>query len=107
MSGVAAVLVSGDYGMQLRAISRGLRCIATPDGLRLIGPASSFCMTPVGQSLPVHPAALAITSCRIDFTGIDALYEEMRAAGVVHPNGALQEQPVASRSSPSSTVTAT
>ena len=26
-------------------------------------------------------------------TGIDALYEEMTAAGVVHPNGSLQEQP--------------
>ena len=33
------------------------------------------------------------TSCRIDVTGIDALYEEMSAAGVVHPNGPLQEQP--------------
>lgn len=33
------------------------------------------------------------TSCRIDVTGIDALYEEMTAAGVVHPNGSLQEQP--------------
>jgi DNA-binding transcriptional MerR regulator len=39
------------------------------------------------------PAAPSITSCRIDVTGIDALYAEMQAAGVVHPNGALQEQP--------------
>ena len=33
------------------------------------------------------------TSCRIDVTGIDALYAEMQTAGVVHPNGPLQEQP--------------
>lgn len=33
------------------------------------------------------------TSCRIDVTGIDALYAEMQAAGVVHPNGPLREQP--------------
>jgi DNA-binding transcriptional MerR regulator len=33
------------------------------------------------------------TSCRIDVDGIDALYAEMQAAGVVHPNGQLQEQP--------------
>ena len=39
------------------------------------------------------PAAPTITSCRIDVTGIDALYAEMQATGVVHPNGALQEQP--------------
>ena len=39
------------------------------------------------------PAAPSITSCRIDVTGIDALYAEMQAAGVVHPNGALQDQP--------------
>lgn len=39
------------------------------------------------------PAAPTITSCRIDVIGIDALYDEMQAAGVVHPNGALQEQP--------------
>lgn len=39
------------------------------------------------------PAAPTITSCRIDVTGIDALYAEMEAAGVVHPNGPLQEQP--------------
>jgi catechol 2,3-dioxygenase-like lactoylglutathione lyase family enzyme len=33
------------------------------------------------------------TSCRIDVVGIDRLYEEMREAGVVHPNGPLTEQP--------------
>ncbi len=33
------------------------------------------------------------TSCRIDVTGIEALYEEMQTAGVVHPNAPLCEQP--------------
>jgi len=33
------------------------------------------------------------TSCRVDVVGIDRLYEEMREAGVVHPNGSLTEQP--------------
>jgi DNA-binding transcriptional MerR regulator len=33
------------------------------------------------------------TSCRIDVVGIGRLYEEMRDAGVVHPNGSLTEQP--------------
>lgn len=33
------------------------------------------------------------TSCRIDVLGIDALYEEMTGAGVVHPNGRLRQQP--------------
>lgn len=33
------------------------------------------------------------TSCRIDVGGIDALYEEMGTAGVVHPNGPLRNQP--------------
>lgn len=32
-------------------------------------------------------------SCRIDVSGIDELYAEMSAAGVVHPNGPLREQP--------------
>jgi DNA-binding transcriptional MerR regulator len=39
------------------------------------------------------PAAATITSCRVDVTGVDALYAEMQAADVVHPNGALREQP--------------
>jgi DNA-binding transcriptional MerR regulator len=33
------------------------------------------------------------TSCRIDVLGIEALYEEMTASGVVHPNGPLRQQP--------------
>jgi catechol 2,3-dioxygenase-like lactoylglutathione lyase family enzyme len=33
------------------------------------------------------------TSCRIDVTGVEQLYDEMVAAGVVHPNGPLTEQP--------------
>lgn len=33
------------------------------------------------------------TTCRIDVIGIDPLYEELLAAGVVHPNGPLRQQP--------------
>jgi DNA-binding transcriptional MerR regulator len=33
------------------------------------------------------------TSCRIEVTGIDALYEELTATEVVHPNGPLTAQP--------------
>jgi DNA-binding transcriptional MerR regulator len=33
------------------------------------------------------------TSCRVDVTGIETLYEQMKAVGVVHPNGPLREQP--------------
>ena len=33
------------------------------------------------------------TSCRIDVVGVDALYAEMSATGVVHPNGHLKDQP--------------
>lgn len=33
------------------------------------------------------------TSCRVDVNGIDALYQEMLDAGVVHPNGPLVDQP--------------
>lgn len=33
------------------------------------------------------------TACRIDVVGIDALYAEMSAAGVVHPAGHLRTQP--------------
>lgn len=29
------------------------------------------------------------SSCRINMTGVDDLYEDCRTAGVVHPNGAL------------------
>lgn len=33
------------------------------------------------------------TSCRVDVVGIDRLYEEMSASGVIHPNGSLTDQP--------------
>jgi len=33
------------------------------------------------------------TGCRIDVTGVDVLHEEMQAAGVVHPNGPLEDKP--------------
>ena len=33
------------------------------------------------------------TSCRVDVAGVDQLYEEMKASGVVHPNGPLTDQP--------------
>lgn len=33
------------------------------------------------------------TSCRVDVTGVDALYAEFSAQGVVHPNGTLTDQP--------------
>ena len=33
------------------------------------------------------------TSCRIEVVGIERLYDEMTAAGVVHPNGPLTEEP--------------
>jgi len=33
------------------------------------------------------------TSCRVDVDGVDQLYEEMNASGVVHPNGPLTDQP--------------
>lgn len=33
------------------------------------------------------------TSCRVDVDGVDQLFEEMSAAGVVHPNGPLTDQP--------------
>ncbi|RKQ42566.1 hypothetical protein BXY85_3177 [Roseivirga pacifica] len=33
------------------------------------------------------------TSCYIDVDEVDELYEEMKAAGVVHPNGPLKNQP--------------
>ena len=33
------------------------------------------------------------TSCRIDVVGVNELYQEMSASGVVHPNGPLIEQP--------------
>ncbi|MET0902205.1 MAG: glyoxalase superfamily protein [Acidimicrobiales bacterium] len=33
------------------------------------------------------------TGCRVDVDGVDQLYEEMQASGVVHPNGPLTDQP--------------
>jgi DNA-binding transcriptional MerR regulator/catechol 2,3-dioxygenase-like lactoylglutathione lyase family enzyme len=33
------------------------------------------------------------TSCYVRVTGVDALHDEMQAAGVVHPNGPLRDQP--------------
>ena len=33
------------------------------------------------------------TGCRVDVDGVDQLYEEMQAAGVIHPNGPLTDQP--------------
>ena len=33
------------------------------------------------------------TSCRIEVTHIEALYAEYFAAGVIHPNGRLEEKP--------------
>ena len=33
------------------------------------------------------------TSCRIEVSGIEALYQELAAADVIHPNGSLTEQP--------------
>ncbi len=38
----------------------------------------------------IHPEN---TSCYIDVEGIDSLYDEMSAQGVVHPNGPLRDQP--------------
>ncbi len=39
-----------------------------------------------------EPHLAGSASCRIQVAGIQALYDECRAAGVVHPNGALQRQ---------------
>jgi catechol 2,3-dioxygenase-like lactoylglutathione lyase family enzyme len=33
------------------------------------------------------------TGCRVAVTGIEALYVEYQQAGVIHPNGALEEKP--------------
>ncbi len=38
----------------------------------------------------IHPKN---TSCYIRVKGVDDLYKEMKDAGVVHPNGPLQNQP--------------
>lgn len=44
-------------------------------------------------SLTDNPDIPRSTSCRIDVAGVEALYHEMQAAGVVHPNAPLCEQP--------------
>ena len=40
-----------------------------------------------------EPKIAEWTSCRVQVTGIDALYAEIQAQGAVHPNGALAEKP--------------
>lgn len=39
------------------------------------------------------PAIPKQTGCWIEVAGIDALNDELQAAGVVHPNGALRDEP--------------
>ncbi len=39
------------------------------------------------------PGIPAATSCRINVDGVDHLYAEMSAAGIVHPRGPLTDQP--------------
>lgn len=39
------------------------------------------------------PAIPKHTGCYLYVKGVDALYAEMKAKGVVHPNGPLKEQP--------------
>jgi len=33
------------------------------------------------------------SSCRVQLTGIEALFEECTALGIVHPNGTLEDKP--------------
>ena len=40
-----------------------------------------------------EPHLAGSASCRISVSGIEELYEQMRNAGVLHPNGSLREQP--------------
>jgi catechol 2,3-dioxygenase-like lactoylglutathione lyase family enzyme len=39
------------------------------------------------------PALPGMTSCRIHVRGVDALYEQAKQQGVVHPNGPLEDKP--------------
>jgi uncharacterized glyoxalase superfamily protein PhnB len=39
------------------------------------------------------PQVCKWASCRVDVTGVDALYERARKAGAVHPNSTLSEAP--------------
>jgi uncharacterized glyoxalase superfamily protein PhnB len=38
----------------------------------------------------IHPEN---TSCYVNVSDVDTLYQEMKSAGVVHPNGPLKNQP--------------
>jgi catechol 2,3-dioxygenase-like lactoylglutathione lyase family enzyme len=40
-----------------------------------------------------HPELPKWTSCRVNVRGVDELYAECTRAGVIHPNGALANQP--------------
>lgn len=40
-----------------------------------------------------EPHLAGSASCRVNVSGIDALYQEMQSSGVVHPNGQLASQP--------------
>jgi catechol 2,3-dioxygenase-like lactoylglutathione lyase family enzyme len=48
-----------------------------------------------GKGAERHLAGSA--SCRIEVTGVDALYAHCRQLGVVHPNAALDEKPWGTR----------
>lgn len=39
---------------------------------------------------PIHPEN---TSCYVDIRQVDELYVELQQAGVIHPNGALEDKP--------------
>jgi len=42
----------------------------------------------------IHPEN---TSCYVDVENIDALYEELKPHGVIHPNGLLEDKPYGMR----------
>jgi catechol 2,3-dioxygenase-like lactoylglutathione lyase family enzyme len=44
-----------------------------------------------------EPRLAGTTSCRLEVDGIAALYEQCRARQVVHPDGALRDQPWGTR----------
>jgi catechol 2,3-dioxygenase-like lactoylglutathione lyase family enzyme len=39
------------------------------------------------------PSIPKVTSCRVHLRGVDALHEEVKGQGVVHPNGPLSDKP--------------
>jgi catechol 2,3-dioxygenase-like lactoylglutathione lyase family enzyme len=39
------------------------------------------------------PSVAKVTSCRVEVTGIDPLYDELRRKDAIHPNGALETKP--------------